>query len=134
MKTITKWVATDGSEFADSAACLAYEKLCAEIDALMKDWPPVEVTGSAFVQQDRETVLRIQRAMVEIFERDHWSDGHTAWAKEAQIPAGLSLIGRYVDDAGHGPELSVWRRIARIDNLFREYEQPFYAVQANKII
>jgi hypothetical protein len=133
MKAITKFVALDGTEFNDKDKCCDYEKLCDEIHQLTLQWPEVDVRGAQFVQQDKNTVLRVQRHMTEIFERLHWRDHHTEWARNATVPAGMSLIGRYVDDSGVLPERRVWGRIARLDMKFREYEQPYYAIQADKV-
>lgn len=132
MKAITKFQALDGTEFSDKDKCCNYELLCEEIAKLMEPWPEVNVKGTGFVQADKATVLRIQRSMVAIFERDHWKDRHTRWAAEADVPAGMTLIGRYVDDAGVGPERRVWGRLALLDKMFRQYEQPYYAIQADK--
>jgi hypothetical protein len=132
MKAITKYSADDGTEFDDEGQCRSYEELCREIAGITAPWPPETIRGEVFVQRDKEQILRIQRDMVRIFERSHWSDEHTQWARTADVPAGMSLIGRYVDDCGWKPERIVWSRIARLDRHFREYEQPFYAIQANK--
>lgn len=134
MKAITKFVALDGVEFIDKDKCCDYENLCQEIADITADWPDVKVRGEGFIQQDKATVLRIQRSMVAIFERLHWADRHTRWAAEADVPAGMTLIGRYVDDAGVGPERRVWGRLALLDRLFRQYEQPYYAIQADKAL
>jgi hypothetical protein len=134
MKQIIKYVSNDGTEFDDAAQCEAYENLCSEIALIMEPWPEVLITGEGYLQQDKETVLTIQRAMVEIFEREHFSDAHTAWAHDAVFPAGMTLIGRYVDDSGSRPERMVWGRIQKLDKKFRQYEQPFYAIQADKYL
>lgn len=132
MKAIQKYQAFDGVELADADKCLDYEALCLEIHALMTPWADVTIAGAEFVQQDKYVIIPIQRAMVDIFERLHWKDHHTEWARNADIPAGMSLIGRYVDDSGFNPERRVWGRIQRLDQNFREYEQPYYAIQADK--
>ena len=132
MKAIVKYQALDGVEFDDKDKCCDYENLCQEISDLTASWPETKITGDGFIQQDMGTVLTVQRAMVAIFERIHWKDHHTEWARNAEVPAGMTLIGRYVDDAGLNPERRVWGRIARLDKKFREYEQPYYAIQADK--
>jgi|HubBroStandDraft_3_1064219.scaffolds.fasta_scaffold267348_2 hypothetical protein len=134
MKAVTRFEALDGTIFDDKNKCVEYEALCQEIADLIAGWPEQEIRGSGFVQQDKDTVLKIQRGMAIIFERIHWKDHHTEWAREAARPAGLSLIGRYVDDAGLTPERRVWNRLARLDARFREYEQPYYAIQADKLM
>ncbi|SRR6266436_2273587 len=132
MKAIVKYEANDGSEFDDPGKCSEYEGFCQEIINLTAAWPETPINGDGFVQQDKIIVLQVQRAMIDFFERIHWKDHHTEWAKAANVPVGLTLIGRYVDDAGTNPERRIWRRIARLDKKFREYEQPYYAIQADK--
>jgi hypothetical protein len=131
MKAVTRFVAIDGTEFFDEYGCREYEHVCQEISDLTAAWPEEKITGDGFIQQDKNVVLRVQRGMVDIFERRHWKDRHTEWARNADVPAAMTLIGRYVDDAGCKPERVVWGRIARLDRRFREYEQPYYAIQAD---
>ena len=81
MKAIVKFQAIDGTEFDDKDKCCDYENLCQEISDLTACWPGETIRGDGFIQQDKATVLRVQRGMVEIFERIHWRDVHTEWAR-----------------------------------------------------
>jgi hypothetical protein len=84
----------------------------------------------AFAQQSAPVFLAVQRDLVLLFEELHprLRDHHTEWARDATEPAGLSLIGRYIDDCGPTPLRGAWYRICCTSKSFREYEQPYFAV------
>ena len=92
------------------------------------------MSGSDFVQQSGPVVLGVQHDLVLIFERENPNlvDHHTEWARNATVPAGMTLIGRYIDDCGPHPLNHAWNRICKMDKQFREYEQAYYAIQADK--
>src|SRR5215469_2219157 len=133
MKSITKYVATDGAEFTEAAACERYEGLIKEVDAIMSRLPKVEISGEGFHQHSGPVVLGVQHDLVALYERYTGTiDRHTQWARHATVPAGMTLIGRYIDDGGPSPIRAAWYRIMRMDHGFREYEQPYYAIQSDK--
>ena len=39
-----------------------------------------------------------------------------------------SIIGRYLDDAGTNAVYSAWYRFMSMDDLYREWGQPYYAL------
>ena len=133
MLQTTKYVADDGTEFYERADCLAYEDTCREIAKIMSRLKPCDIRGTGFVQQEGPTFLSVQHDLVVIFERKH-KDHHTEWARNATRNAGMSLIGRYIDDSGSKPMRHAWHRIMCTDHQFREYEQPYYAIQADKAL
>jgi len=134
MKQITKFEAADGAEFDDEQKCLAYEQLCVRVERIMARLPKVTISGEDFVQLDGPTVLGVQCDLVLLYEGAHpgMVDRHTEYARNADRPVGMSLIGRYIDDSAERPIRAAWGRIQCIDNQFRQYEQPYYAIQANK--
>lgn len=136
MKAITKYVAFDGTEFIDHTKCCDYELLCEEVAAIMARLEPCNVRGSDYVQQSGPVFLGVQHDLVVIFERERpdLKDHHTEWARNATRNAGMTLIGRYIDDAGSNPIRQAWGRIMHTDHKFREYEQAYYAIQADKAV
>lgn len=134
MKHVVRFIATDGSEFDTETACIDYENLFYEIQAITNRLPKTEIHGADYVQLDPETVLSVQHDLVAMFERLYPSmaDQHTRYARTATYPVGMSMIGRYIDDCQCTALRGAWRRIQRIDTLFREYEQPYYAIQSNR--
>lgn len=136
MKAITKFVALDGAEFIDKDECCDYENLCEEIAGIMARLAPCDVRSTDFVQQVGPVFIGVQHDLVCIYERLNPSmkDHHTEWARNATRNAGMTLIGRYIDDGSCRPLQRAWARIMRTDHNFREYEQPYYAIQADKAV
>jgi hypothetical protein len=136
MRQVSRWIADDGTEFITPDQAIAHDKLCVEIAAIMSRLVSAEISGPGFIQQDPVAVLNVQHSLVMIFERlfPRMVDAHTEFARNATRPAGMTLIGRYMDDCAPGPLNTAWRRIMRMDSKFREYEQPYYAIQADKRI
>jgi hypothetical protein len=135
VKSIIKYVACDGAEFTDARACQEHERLLREIALITDRLVPSPPSGAnEFAQQHKATFLSVQRDLVLIFERLHPAmiDQHTEWARYATIPAGMTLIGRYMDDAGPTALYAAWNRIMCTDKHFREWGQPYYALEANK--
>lgn len=134
MKQISKFQAADGAEFDDEAKCIAYEQLCVRVERIMARLPKVDIHGEDFVQHDGPTVLGVQRDLVLLYEGAHpgMVDRHTERARNADRPLGMSMIGRYIDDSAERPIRAAWWRIQRMDANFREYEQPYFAIQANR--
>lgn len=59
-------------------------------------------------------------------------------SKESEIPAlwkqdPRGFVGRYLDD-GDDPAYHLYGIILSIDNNYRQWQQPYYAIQANKEI
>jgi hypothetical protein len=136
MKAVTRFQALDGTEFDTEEKCRHYEDICREVSDIMSELPHTEIHGEGFVKLSGPVVLSVQRKLVMLWERLHPSmvNQHTEWARNATVPAGMTLIGRYIDDCGPRPIASAWRRLMRIDSQFREYEQPYYAIRADKAL
>lgn len=134
MIKIEKYRADDGTEFEDQHACVNYEDLCHEIGALMSLLAPNTIRGEDFVQQSGPTFLYVQQRLVLIYERLNPGllDQHTEWARNATRNAGMTLIGRYIDEGHCRPLQRAWYRIMCTDHKFREYEQLYFAIQADK--
>lgn len=131
MITVTMYQVKDGSLFASYPEATAYEMLCERVEeALAMLAPRTEVEG-AFVQQAPSTFIAVQRRLVDLYA-PNGGDVHTEWARKANTPAGQTLIGRYIDDSGNRPIRAAWSRILCTDQHFREWSQPYYAIQADK--
>lgn len=134
MKIIQKYVADDGTEFAEQSQCITYEKQCAMIDVAMSSIPEPPEHSEQFIQLDRRTVRDAMKSMLMI-ALDIWQEAD--WVKRAlhagdELPM-LSGIGRWIDDSGHGAFRRAWYRFNCIDNLnYRMWQQPYFAIQADK--
>jgi hypothetical protein len=135
MRVVTRYQANDGTDFASQQACEEYDRLCTEILQISDLVPPVgEIHDGEWVQLNPSNVLAMQRGLVEVFERlkPNLKGPHTEWARNAAVPAGNTLVGRYIDDCGPAPLRHAWGRLCCIDRRFRQWSQPYYAIQASK--
>ena len=136
MKQIVKFAADDGTEFHNEADARNHDALCATIIYAKSTLPKSPKSGSnQFVQHNKNIFLNYQRGIVELFQEavPYLADNeHVLWALNSDRPAGMTLIGRYIDDAAPGPIRGAWNRIMCTDKFFREWGQPFYAIQADK--
>jgi len=130
MKTITKYIAYDKSEFTDEAACLEYERKCRIADDIISGLRTRPEgcdfsNGTGYIQHDPETFKTVRRELVEQANTEYphkWLqaelDGqevHPSWAAR--------IIGECCTDRLY----KAWYRILCTDSKFREWGQPYYA-------
>jgi hypothetical protein len=131
MRKITKYLSNDGLEFDSESLCLAHERLAYEVAERLKTLlPPVKDGAEAYTQQSGEVVLALQLWLVEQVEKasgQFWPE-----VREAREPLGMSIIGRFQCDCGPAAIRGAWFRLQCMDRKFREWGQPFYAIEANK--
>ncbi|MFW9872179.1 MAG: hypothetical protein ACFFG0_03680 [Candidatus Thorarchaeota archaeon] len=142
MKIFTKTIyqAKDDREFDNKKDCIDHENLIDEIDELLKTLPELPKdsgcsfsNGGGYIQHDKEIFLSFQAEMIKIVCR------FTKISKEAidnllkhQLPLGNSIIGRYVCDCCDSIIKRAWFRISCTSDEFREYGQPYYALNPEK--
>lgn len=139
MKSITKYVANDGTEFNTKADCLRHEALIVEIDEIMSDLPelPKEdgcsfANGSGYIQHKAVTFFMVRERLLKIAKRftDHkWIDQSI----ESPRTTHASWAGRIIDECCPRPLSRAWHRIycTNVQSL-REYGQPYYADHENE--
>lgn len=142
MHKVTRYEAIDGAEFETEAACLKHEALIAECAAIVARLEPRAnlpncnyENGHGYVQQVPATVLSVQADLVKIARRyftDKSSNAHFDFAETAAQPAGLSMVGRFIDDGCPSPVNRAWRRICCMDAEFREWGQPYFAMNPER--
>ena len=140
MQEITKYLSNDGCEFNDAAECANYEAEAEEIAKIVQRLPPSpKVTGfsngEGYLQHDRETFLRVQADLARLVRKhfkDKYSLPHIDWTINADRPAGMTSIGRLIDDGMGKAMRHAWFRICCVDNEFREWGQPFFAINPGK--
>lgn len=143
MIPVTRFQAADGAEFQTEDDCLAYEVLCAELaglELLLEPRPeiPGYTNGYGYVQHDRASVFSFQLGLVRILSRAYAKElaaagnglqQHFDYATACVAPAGRTFLARLVDDAGPGALRRAWHRLACIDAKYREWGQPYYAIE-----
>lgn len=120
-KQVTVFVAEDGTEFTDREKCAAYERDSANIARMLKPLGarPTSVyfaNGEGYIQHDRDTVTAVHRDLMRHF---------------ADTGYGFGFLGRYLSD-NDSPYYVVWSRLSCIDELGREWGQPYYALNPHK--
>ncbi len=137
MKTITKFVADDGSEHQDAAACIKRDELVAAVRGIMlllgdlpKDDHSNFANGGGYIQHNPATVLAVRKALCE--EAKAYTSHR--WVQET-IDGGWSVsagwAGRMLGEIG-GPLERAWNRIMCITKDGREYGQPYYALHPHE--
>lgn len=140
MKAIVKFVSTDGVEFTDENSCYAHELLCADLRRAEGLLRPVSSDAAfqndaGFVQQDRAAVLEFQRYLVRLLQtKCAWGADSATWDNfaAADYPLGMTYVGRLMSDSAPQVMYRAWHRIMCMDRQFREYGQPYFAIQADK--
>lgn len=135
MEQIIKWRARDGVEFSSIDECATYEVLCDNVEKALADLPSEPLAHGTCRAINSDIVIKFQREIVRLFRIAVpylADDKHTLWAFTATRPAGQTLIGRYIDDVAPAPIRRAWFRVMCIDQQFREWSQPYYAIQADK--
>jgi hypothetical protein len=139
MKTITKYETEDGSIFSDPDKAQNYEYLCANLMLAARDHLKELPTGSdrmeflngggylqhepALVQSYREAVCD---AALDFFQKGGACE---QWFKEVREgKRHISHVGRLVDDSGEKCLKNAIHRLMCIDPNWREWGQPYYAM------
>lgn len=129
MKQITKYVAIDGTEFNNENECLNYENLIKKVDLIMAElpFPKVDrldfVNGGGFVQHDKKVLRKVQMNLLEeIKNHIHIDDENLS----------MSYVDRLILDSGISPLKKAWHRFMCVDELAREWGQPYYAKHPDK--
>ena len=137
MQRIQKFKADDGAEFTTEAECLEYEALCAEIAEVMATLPkrPEDdgcrfSNGHGYLQHTPERFWPARDALLRIGNRlmpHKWFDQALA---DKTMHA--SWCGRLIDEASR-PLSRAWDRFRCVDKDLREWGQPYYANNPDKV-
>lgn len=137
MQEITKFKADDGTEFDSKSACLAHEALCAEIAEVMATLPkrPNDdgcrySNGHGYLQHKPETFWKARDALLRIGNR---LSPHK-WFEQALADRTVhaSWCGRLIDETSR-PLANAWYRIYCTDQELREWGQPYFAMNPDKV-
>lgn len=136
MKTILRYQANDGAIFDSAEACTRYEDLCAEVTAIMAQLISLPLSerchfgnGGGYIQQDPETFKKVRRSLLKLAQREcphKWID--QSIADDSIDP---SWAGRIISDCS-APISRGWYRISCTDKRFREWGQPYFALNPSK--
>lgn len=133
MEIITKYRSDDGIEFVDMQKCLDYEDLCHRVDVIMACLLRVPAqdscdfaNGSGYIQHSAEAVTNARRKIIQCANEimpHKWfqqelagEDVHASWG------------GRLIGEMQEKCLWTAWYRFSCMDANFREYGQPYYAL------
>lgn len=129
MEAITKYKAIDGSEWRTEKEAMSREALFAEIESVMAPLAgSLAIAGfdsDQFYQHEAKTVIACRVAILALAARE-FPTFDVFRHKPPEEVRPLSIAGRILDDCG-GPLNRAWARFARIDDLGREWQQPYFA-------
>ena len=85
----------------------------------------VDIADTYYIQHFKNDVDKAQTEFLKICDNELGTDYHT---KEVHR---FGMVGRVLSDSG-GDLYKTWNRFMCIDDEYREWEQPYYAMNAEK--
>jgi hypothetical protein len=132
IKEVTRFLASDGSQWNSRTAAEKREKLVKMCDDLVKGTVGKKPTlgHGSFKQQDPSLHLSFWSGLVEITKKNiKWED---KWGDDFRKIHPMGLIPRIISDSDLVPLDRLWNRLACFDKNSREWDQPYFAIQADK--
>ena len=107
------------------------------MEPILSDRP--DLSNGAYMQHDMESVMKVKKDLYEILEStgllsDWLSDQinvHGRTREYMMYQCHPSYFDRLLDSSRH-PICRAYRRMCCIDRTGREWDQPYYAIQADK--
>lgn len=141
-KAVTMYEANDGTRFSSLAAAESHDAVEARVRAIMAALPdpPAGDFGNerrGYWQQNPTAVLAARVALVELALEFEVCNGwfNSAVEEDGHRPADfhpLGVAGRVMSEGAPAPLDRAWRRLCRIDDRGREWEQPYFAINPDK--
>ena len=133
MQEVTKFKSIDGRLFDTPLECTSHESMLEQIKnamSLLKPKPENDnckfANGDGYIQQNVSDVLK---AMVEVVTVADPGINKSQMQSFLSDPFACrnGIIGRYLSDCGNNAAWEAWSRFMCIDDLGREWGQPYYA-------
>jgi hypothetical protein len=126
MKQVYK--ANNGKTFDNVEDALHEDRFIEEVRVLLEPFRGVDIKPGEFVQRNSEQVQSLIDKTYRLLLRYYGASSEIPklWKKE---PRGF--VGRYLDD-GDSPAYSIYGVLLSIDNKNRQWQQPYYALAANR--
>lgn len=127
MRQITKFQANDGSEFLTEKECQDWEIFLLKAAAVDQILPKKELNSTEFIQHSPTQFHSFLVGIAKLIEVRH---GHEY--ANMLLTNRHGYIGRYLDDSGDRVLGKLMYRLLSIDNKNREWQQVYFANEANK--
>jgi hypothetical protein len=124
-RAITKYVASDGSEWSHSDHAEERDQLCATVSEIMAplgERPKLD--EEHYHQHDPEVVIACRVAILKVC-RKLYPTFKVFYHEPLSEVHPRSVVGRLLDDCG-GPLNTAWGRFMCTDDQGREWQQPYY--------
>lgn len=133
MEAIVQYKSADGRIFDTQDRCIAHECLVNEINTIMSVLPErKDLASNEYMQLDKVSCNRARRHLVEVAKRFYPPSEYKVFANDPDEIHPMSVAGRIICDS-QGPLSSAWGRLMCINwDSYREYNQPFYALNEEK--
>ncbi len=120
--------ANNGKVFDDEADARHEDRFIEEVSALLAPFKDSDIKPGEFVQRNSEQVQSLIDKTYRLLLRYYGASSEIPklWKQE---PRGF--VGRYLDD-GDSPAYSIYGILLSIDNKNRQWQQPYYALAANR--
>lgn len=143
---VTNYMAEDGKIFNDEMACLAHEQLCRELDEILSILPPRPSStscafenGEGYIQHDSADFVKakndILNLVLEYVDGSRASETIKIVIDESWYMSGrpyVNHVTRSISNYCPGVIQHAWYRFNCTDGSFREWGQPYYAVNPEK--
>lgn len=136
MKTITRYLADDGTEFTEEQACMGHEALCAEVRDLLAKLPPrpkkgkkaenTFLNGRGYIQHDAATIWQVRDGLLRIAQ-NLTDDVSIKRALGERVCLHPGFVFTAIDQGCPDVVSKAWVRIMCVGSTtFREYGQPYF--------
>lgn len=136
MKEITTWRASDGCDFTNKTDCAAYDQLCENVIHVMAAFPPHPQHdgcnfsyGGGFMQLSEKVVTTVRCKLIDIIATKI-NPGSVEEFRDLKVPA--SSVAKFIDGNNIRPLYAAWQRLSCIDSRWREWGQPYYAINPDQ--
>ncbi len=135
MEKITKYRANDGSEWSTKLSAAMREDMIIQVQGAMKNLKdhPTDLNWDGYVQHSEESVVECKKSLFSIANKEGvlagWIEdqmkSHGKTTDDLIYNSHPSWFGRMLDGA-HTPLMRAYGRLCRIDDLCREWNQPYF--------
>lgn len=126
MEAITKYKALDGKIFDNKEDCIKYDELVSNVRIIFKSIRenPDDIrfsNGGGYIQHDSSPVEAIKVELLKLTNK-YFNKKYTDFLH----------LGRLLDDSGCNVLYRAYTRLVSIDSTYREWGQPYYALNPSK--
>lgn len=143
MKTVTKYQANDGTQFDTAEAAEKRDKDLVVIDEITRAClksTPTDCNWDGYIQQHGPAVMDYKRVLMRMAKERGVYGGSpgpdektfSIWDRPVEEVHARGIAGRFLDDSGQNHIYRAWHRLACMDGRFREYNQPYFAINPDK--